>query len=111
MESISAPLAGLRVVEQASWAGAFAGRLLADGGADVVRVNPLEGDALEKEPPFFGNSDVSVQATWYNAGKRVVSLNLQSDEGLKLLSEADLLIEDWAGDNMPFEGEPLQELF
>ena len=58
----STPLAGMRVVEHVSWAGAFAGRLLADGGADVVRVVPPAGDALDLEPPFFGDSGLSIQA-------------------------------------------------
>ncbi len=111
MERTSEPLAGLRVVEQAGWAGAFAGRLLADGGADVVRVIPPEGDALEREPPFFGESGVSIQAAWYNAGKRVLPLDLASGEGRALLAEADLLIEDWRGGEAPFADEALREAF
>ena len=111
MERTSTPLAGLRVVDQAGWAGAFTGRLLADAGADVVRVTPAGGDGLEREPPFFGASAVSIQATWYNAGKRVVALDLASDEGRELLAGADLLIEDWRGDEAPFEGEALREAF
>ncbi len=101
----STPLAGLRVVEQAGWAGAFTGRLLADGGADVVRVIPPDGDDLEREPPFFGESDVSVQAAWYNAGKRVLPLDLATGDGRdrfdELLGEADLLIEDWQAGGEP----------
>jgi len=111
MASTSTPLAGLRVVEQAGWAGAFAGRLLADGGADVVRVTPPGGDGLESEPPFFGESGVSIQATWYNAGKRVVALDLASDAGRELLAEADLLIEDWVGDEAPLDTGALHEAF
>ncbi len=111
MAGSSTPLAGLRVVEQAGWGGAFAGRLLADGGADVVRVTPPEGDGLESEPPFFGESGISIQAAWYNAGKRVVALDLASNAGRELLAEADLLIEDWRGDEAPFDAETLREAF
>ncbi len=115
MERTSTPLARLRVIEQADRAGAFAGRLLADGGADVVRVVPPGGDALEQEPPFFGASGVSIQAAWYNAGKRVIALDLTDENGLnrfrELLAEADLLIEDWRGDEAPFAGDPLGEGF
>ncbi len=111
MERTSAPLAGLRVVEQAGWTGAFAGRLLADGGADVVRVIPAEGDPLVQEPPFFGESGVSIQATWYNAGKRVTALDLASGEGRALLARADLLIEDWRDADAPFDGEALRAAF
>ena len=115
MDRTSTPLAGLRVVEQARWAGAFTGRLLADGGADVVRVIPPGGDGLEQEPPFFGESSVSVQATWYNAGKRVIALDLASEPDSQrfreLLGDADLLIEDWHGDDFPLDGEALREAF
>ncbi len=111
MANTSTPLAGLRVVEQAGWAGAFAGRLLADGGADVVRVTPPGGDGLDSEPPFFGESGVSIQAAWYNAGKRVVALDLATDAGRELLAGADLLIEDWRGGEAPFDAEALQTAF
>ena len=114
MERTSTPLAGLRVVEQAGWAGAFTGRLLADGGADVVRVVPPCGDGLEQEPPFFGESGVSIQATWYNAGKRVIELD-PADEGDRahfrdLLSDADLLIEDWRAGEDPVDTEAFPQL-
>ena len=93
------PLRGLRVVECCGWNGVFAGRLMADGGADVVRVVPPAGDPLASEPPFFGNTGVSIQDTWYNAGKRVVALDLGSDAGLakflELIADTDVLIEDW----------------
>lgn len=111
MQGTSAPLAGLRVVEQAGWAGAFTGRLLADGGADVVRVIPPGGDGLEREPPFFGESGVSIQSTWYNAGKRVIALEPRGERFRELLGEADLLIEDWRGDEAPLDGESLREGF
>ena len=61
------------VVEHVSWAGAFAGRLLADGGADVVRMVPPADDPLDLEPPFFGDRGLSIQATWYNAGERLLT--------------------------------------
>ena len=108
MDRTSEPLAGLRVVEQAGWAGAFAGRLLADGGADVVRVIPPAGDPLAQEPPFFGESGVSIQATWYNAGKRVTALDLAGAEGRDLLAGADLLIEDWRAAEAPLADEALR---
>ncbi len=102
----SSPLAGVRVVECAGWNAVLAGRLLADGGADVVRVVPPQGDPLAGEPPFFGNSAVSIQEAWYNAGKRVVAVDLASSAGrghlLGLLAEADVLIEDWRSGAGPF---------
>lgn len=99
------PLAGIRVLEHAGWGGAFAGRLLADAGADVVRIVPVSGDFLDREPPFFGDTHVSIQAAWYNAGKRVISLDLGSstDRGrfLELVAGCDILIEDWTPGNAP----------
>lgn len=93
------PLAGLRVVESCGWNGVLAGRLLADAGADVVRIVPPGGDPLATEPPFFGESGVSIQATWYNAGKRSLEADLLTPAGqttlLDLIAGADILIEDW----------------
>ncbi len=97
------PLAGVRVLEFAGWNGVLAGRLLADDGADVVRVVPLEGDPLASEPPFARGR--SLQEAWYNAGKRVVRLDANSENGrdtiARLIAGADILIEDWAPGSVP----------
>ncbi|MCC6388420.1 MAG: CoA transferase [Dehalococcoidia bacterium] len=91
------PLAGVRVLEFAGWNGVLAGRLLADDGADVVRVVPLDGDPLASEPPFARGR--SLQEAWYNAGKRVVRVDAGTTEGgetiARLIAGADILIEDW----------------
>jgi len=93
------PLHGLRVVECGGLTPAFAGRLLADGGADVVRVAPAPGDPLAAEPPFFGTGGPSIQDTWYNAGKRTITIALEEEAGRKeflaLIAGAGILIEDW----------------
>ncbi len=93
------PLHGLRVLEFVGWNGVLAGRLLADMGADVVRVVPLRGDPLDSESPFFGRSGRSIQAEWYNAGKRIVSLDLSSAATrgrlVDLVAESDILLDDW----------------
>jgi crotonobetainyl-CoA:carnitine CoA-transferase CaiB-like acyl-CoA transferase len=95
----TSPLEGLRVIECAGWNGVLAGRLLAEAGADVVRVVPPEGDPLAAEPPFFGSTGVSIQSTFYNAGKRTVRLDLadplQREQLRALIAAADVLIEDW----------------
>ncbi|OAI44422.1 hypothetical protein AYO38_09705, partial [bacterium SCGC AG-212-C10] len=92
------PLLGVRVVEACGWAGAYAGRLLAEGGAEVVRVVPPGGDFLDRELPFFGDSGVSIQAAWYNAGKRIVTADLATDAGRAVVADlcrdADILLED-----------------
>lgn len=93
------------MLECAGWNGAFAGRLLADGGADVVRVVPPAGDSFDAEPPFFGTTPVSIQGAWYNAGKRLLPLDLASGAGrgrlIGLAGEADILIEDWRPGRAP----------
>ena len=90
----SGPLAGVRVVELAGWSGAFAGRLLADAGADVIRVVSASGDPLDIEPPFFNDTAVSIQATWYNAGKRIVTFEEGAEGFSGLLADADVFIEE-----------------
>jgi crotonobetainyl-CoA:carnitine CoA-transferase CaiB-like acyl-CoA transferase len=106
------PLAGLRILECGGVTPAFAGRLLADGGADVVRVAPPAGDPLSSEPPFFGSGGPSIQETWYNAGKRTVRLDLESEAGrqtlLELIAGADILIEDWSPATPPFDSPGLE---
>ena len=87
------------------WNGVLAGRLLADGGAEVVRVVPPSGDPLDAEPPFFGDGGPSIQSAWYNAGKSVVVLDLATPGHAArlqaLLSDADILLEDWGADAPP----------
>ena len=49
------PLSGLRVIEIAEGvAGSYCARLFADGGADVVKIEPPHGDPVRREPPFAG---------------------------------------------------------
>lgn len=100
------PLAGVRVVECAGWNGVYAGKLLAEAGADVIRVIGLAGDPLATEPPFLA-SGRSVQETWYNAGKRVLALDLSADSGraelLGLLQSADILLDDWLAGSEPLD--------
>lgn len=102
---VTGPIHGVRVIECAGWNGVLAGRLLAEAGADVVRVVPPSGDPLDAEPPFFGESGVSIQATFYNAGKRLVALDLYTEAGreafLELVAASDVLIEDWAPGRWP----------
>ena len=109
---LEGPLAGIRVVETSGWNGVLAGRLMADAGADVVRVVPPGGDALGNEPPYFAGSSRSIQETWYNAGKRVVEVELSDEAGrarlLDLVAGADILIEDWPSEAPLVSGEALK---
>lgn len=104
--TVPQPLSGLRVIECAGWNGVLAGRLLADGGAEVVRIVPPSGDPLAGEPPFFGAGGPSIQEAWYNAGKSTLALDLDGPSGraafLRLVAAADILIEDWPPGAAPF---------
>lgn len=92
------PLEGYRVVEACSYiSGPYCAMILADLGADVIKVEPLTGDPYRS----FGHNKNGLSAVWVNVnrGKRSVALDLKSEAGraklLDLLREADLFIENW----------------
>jgi crotonobetainyl-CoA:carnitine CoA-transferase CaiB-like acyl-CoA transferase len=69
-------LGGIRVVETAGVAAELAGRLLADLGAEVWKVEPTEGAASRRIPPFLsGAPEKSLFFSYYDAGKRSVVLD------------------------------------
>ena len=94
------PLTGTRVVEHAGGvAAAYAGRLLAAMGAEVVMVEPADGTALRREPPFLDGDEMwSALFAYLSAGKRSVVLDLAAKEGraelTALLDRADVFIDD-----------------
>lgn len=92
------PLEGLRVVDLADEKGELCGRMLADLGADVVRVEPPEGARSRGIPPFHG--DTSLYFAYRNANKRGVTLDLEAaagrDELHRLLAGADVMVESGA---------------
>ncbi|MGI8927174.1 MAG: CoA transferase [Tepidiformaceae bacterium] len=110
--ALGPPLLDVHVIECAGWNGVLAGRLLADAGADVVRIAPPGGDSLDAEPPFFGPSATSIQSAWYNAGKRIVELDVSGSAGrgrlLGLLAGADILIDDWMSGRSPLTDAELE---
>ena len=90
-----APLTGIRVVDvTASLAGPSCTQLLAALGADVVKVEPPDGDhARAWGPPFVDGDGVLFFAA--NAGKRSVAVDLERDAGvvLRLVDEADVFVQ------------------
>jgi formyl-CoA transferase len=94
---MSGALAGIKVVEAASYVtGPFAAQLLADMGADVIKIEePKRGD------PFRGWGERNYAATFcsLNRNKRSITLDLRADEGrdiaLKLAADADVLIQNF----------------
>jgi crotonobetainyl-CoA:carnitine CoA-transferase CaiB-like acyl-CoA transferase len=102
---VSAPLAGLKVVELARiLAGPWIGQTLADLGAEVIKVESPEGDDTRRwGPPFVRGADgVDLDAAYFhscNRGKRSVVADLGSAAGrelvLALVDRADVLIENF----------------
>ena len=100
------PLSGIRVIELARiLAGPWAGQLLADLGADVIKVeNPEGGDDTRKwGPPFvMGHDGENLSAAYYhstNRGKRSIALDFSTPEGAgtvrELVATADVVIENF----------------
>ena len=96
-----APLAGVRVVEATNWMAApSAAAIMADMGADVVKVEPPSGDAVRgllRPPKVEGAAaEVDYSFTVDNRGKRSIAIALDTDEGADvmrtLIAEADVFI-------------------
>lgn len=96
------PLEGIRVVDCCDGKGDLCGRVLADLGADVVKVEPPGGASTRHDPPFTDSdtSGASLSFLVRNANKRGVVIDLASargrDELRALASGADLLIESFS---------------
>ena len=98
------PLAGVRVLDLSRvLAGPWAGQMLADYGADVIKVErPGTGDDTRTwGPPWWGSGDSQVAAYFLcaNRGKRSVAIDIASSDGVaqikKLVADADVLIENY----------------
>jgi len=84
------PLEGIRVLDCSGALGAYCTKLLANFGADVIKVEPPDGDELRHRPPFKGGiADVekSLLHTYYHDNKRGVTLAASRPEAQRLLAE------------------------
>lgn len=95
---MAGPLAGIKVVELGVWvAGPAAGGILADWGADVIKIEPPSGDPARMFGRMLG-CDLGVNPPFEmdNRSKRSVVLDLSTDDGrttaFELLAEADVFI-------------------
>jgi crotonobetainyl-CoA:carnitine CoA-transferase CaiB-like acyl-CoA transferase len=93
-------LRGARVLEVADELGEYAGKLLAGMGADVVKVEPPDGENTRSYGPFYQdqfNINRSLYFWHYNIGKRGVALDLDSEAGqvefASLAAHADVIID------------------
>lgn len=98
------PLSGLKVLELARvLAGPWAGQLLADLGAEVIKVESPEGDDTRQwGPPFVDNPDGSHDAAYFHAtnrGKRSIAVDFRTEDGRRIVrdlaADSDVLIENF----------------
>jgi crotonobetainyl-CoA:carnitine CoA-transferase CaiB-like acyl-CoA transferase len=102
LESKSAEtfLDGIRVIEIADELGEYCGKVLAGIGAEVIKVEPPEGESTRAYGPFYRDKpdpEGSLYFWHYNFGKKSVQLDLESADGQetlrKLCTSADVLID------------------
>ena len=114
-------LEGLKVVDLTqALAGPYCTQLLADHGADVLKVESPYGDGARLMGPYRDDDDERTHGGYFqsiNRNKRSISVNLKSDSGVrilkKLVSEADVLVENFrAGvmDRLGLSYETLKEI-
>jgi crotonobetainyl-CoA:carnitine CoA-transferase CaiB-like acyl-CoA transferase len=108
----SPAFAALRVVELADDpAGEFAGKLLADLGADVVKIEPIEGAPSRRIGPYVdgrdGDPDASINFWTYNTSKRSAVLG-DSPQDVRardeLIATADVLLTTWTPSQLAARG-------
>ena len=92
--------AGLRVLELADEKGQWCGKLLADLGADVIKIEPPGGEETRAVGPFYQDvphAERSLSFWHYNTSKRGVTLNLETEDGRRLFRQmaekADVILE------------------
>lgn len=102
------PLAGYRVVDFADEKGQLCTRVLGELGADVIKVEPREGDPARTKGPYYRNEENAELSLWWwtlNAGKRAVTCELRLEGGRELarelLTEADIVVESWSPGQAP----------
>jgi CoA:oxalate CoA-transferase len=111
----SLPLAGIRVIDLTRiYSGPYCTFLMAMAGAEVIKIEPPEGETLRKRN---GRSGASLPFAMLNANKRLLTLNLKSKAGAdiltQLLTTADVLVENFRPgvmDRLGFSKQRLKEI-
>jgi len=95
-------LSGYRVLDLADSKGAYCTKLLADMGAEVIKIEKPQGDDVRSIPPFAGDvphSERSLHFLYRNANKYGVTLNWETPDGgiifRRLIDTADVLVETY----------------
>ena len=97
------PLDGVKVLDLSEdISGSFCGRLMADYGADVLKIEPPVGASLRRMGPFFGDDPHPEKSLFYllmNLNKKGATLNLETVTGRNILKRlvphVDVLIESY----------------
>lgn len=98
-------LKGLKVIDLTRvLAGPLCTQILADHGAEVIKVEPPEGDETRRLGPPFNSDGVSAYYLGLNRNKRAMALDLRRPDGrevlLRLLDDADVLVENFVPGTM-----------
>lgn len=99
---LTGPLAGVRVMDvTTSWAGPMCGCVLADLGADVIKIEAPEGEVVRRLPPFLPgtNPPLSFAQATVNRNKRNVTLDMRTPEGryvfIKMAARTDIIVQNF----------------
>lgn len=103
MTARGGPLSGVRVVDLTQMlAGPYCTMILADLGANVIKVEPFGGDMVRELGPFAADDDQLLFGGYFqsvNRNKRSIALNLKTDEGraafMSIADSADVLVENY----------------
>ena len=92
------PLTGYRVLDLSGPMGVYCGKLMADMGADVIKVEPPPGDPMRRNGPFVhGHPEHSLSWLHFNTNKRSITLDITCADGAALLRRlvggSDVLLE------------------
>jgi crotonobetainyl-CoA:carnitine CoA-transferase CaiB-like acyl-CoA transferase len=95
-------LNGCRALDLTDENGFLCGKILADLGADVIKVEPPGGDPARRRGPFWADTPHPEKSLYwfaYNSNKRGITLNIEADRGQEILKElvktADFIIESF----------------
>ena len=95
-------LGDIRVLDLTTEMGVFCTKLLADLGAEVIRIEPTSGDPLRRMSPFvedIPDPEKSLHFFHFNTNKKSITLNIETAEGrdifLKLVKTADVVVESF----------------
>ena len=96
------PLSSCRVLDLTDEKGLFCGKMLADLGADVIKIEPPGGDPCRNMGPFYHDipePEKSLYWLSFNTGKRGITLNIEVSDGREifrqLVEKADIVIESY----------------